>query len=98
MVAIAKPIGLISAWNIFVTKDVVRDLYLMEKHATGAVQIFLDDPEDAEEVAGRLRKRLDGQYRLMEPVAEPFWMKFPMVTREDWTGQKLDVTTWKGEM
>ena len=70
----------------------------MEKHATGAVQIFLDDPEDAEEVAGRLRKRLEGEYRLMEPIAEPFWMKFPMVTREDWTGQKLDVTTWKGEM
>ena len=98
VVAIAKPIGLISAWNIFVTKDVVRDLYLMEKHATGAVQIFLDDPEDAEEVAGRLRNRLEGEYRLMEPIAEPFWMKFPMVTREDWTGQKLDLTTWKGEM
>jgi len=27
-----------------------------------------------------------------------FWMKFQSVSREDWTGQKLDVTNWEDEI
>jgi len=27
-----------------------------------------------------------------------FWMKFQSVAREDWTGQKLDVTSWEDEI
>jgi ABC-type lipoprotein release transport system permease subunit len=34
----------------------------------------------------------------MEPVPQAFWMKFQSVSREDWTGQKLDVTTWEDEI
>src|SRR4249919_2658770 len=33
-------------------------------------------------------------------AADPraFWMKFQSVAREDWTGQKLDVTSWEDEL
>jgi ABC-type lipoprotein release transport system permease subunit len=33
-------------------------------------------------------------------TADPraFWMKFQSVAREDWTGQKLDVTSWEDEI
>jgi ABC-type lipoprotein release transport system permease subunit len=49
-------------------------------------------------IAGRLRRTLEqAGYRVMEPDANPFWMKFQTVNREDWTGQKLDVTTWEDE-
>jgi ABC-type lipoprotein release transport system permease subunit len=34
----------------------------------------------------------------MDPDPRPFWMKFESVTREDWTGQKLDVTSWEDEL
>ena len=34
----------------------------------------------------------------MDPDPRAFWMKFEKVNREDWTGQKLDVTTWEDEM
>jgi ABC-type lipoprotein release transport system permease subunit len=34
----------------------------------------------------------------MDADANPFWMKFQTVNREDWTGQKLDVTTWEDEV
>jgi putative ABC transport system permease protein len=37
-------------------------------------------------------------YNLMDADANPFWMKFQTVNREDWTGQKLDVTTWEDEV
>jgi ABC-type lipoprotein release transport system permease subunit len=99
VVAIARDMGLISSFNVFTPKQTVRELYLLDRHTTGAIQIYLDEPEQAAVVASRLRPLLTkaGQ-RVMEPEANPFWMKFPLVTREDWTGQKLDVTTWKDEM
>jgi ABC-type lipoprotein release transport system permease subunit len=34
----------------------------------------------------------------MDADPNPFWMKFQTVAREDWTGQKLDVTTWEDEV
>jgi ABC-type lipoprotein release transport system permease subunit len=50
-------------------------------------------------LAARLRSSLEkAGYRIMEPDPRPFWMKFESVTREDWTGQKLDVTSWEDEL
>jgi ABC-type lipoprotein release transport system permease subunit len=35
----------------------------------------------------------------MDPEPQPYWIKLMYtVPSEDWTGQKLDVTTWKDEM
>ncbi len=34
----------------------------------------------------------------MTPDPRAFWMKFQSVAREDWTGQKLDVTSWEDEL
>ena len=34
----------------------------------------------------------------MDPDPRAFWLKFETVNREDWTGQKLDVTTWEDEI
>jgi ABC-type lipoprotein release transport system permease subunit len=48
----------------------------------------------------RLRAALaEGGWRVMEPEAQPYWIKLMQkVPSEDWTGQKLDVTTWEDEM
>ncbi|MFT7622645.1 MAG: putative ABC transport system permease protein [Myxococcota bacterium] len=97
--AIAQDIGYISNFSIFTPKQTIRDIYLLGEHSTGAIQIYLDDYTKAGDVAERLRRALDEKgYRVMEPQSDPFWMKFPVVTREDWTGQKLDITTWEDEM
>jgi ABC-type lipoprotein release transport system permease subunit len=99
VVAICKDVGLMSAWNVFTRKDTIRTLYLLDPGATGAIQIYLEDADDAPATAEALRATLaDSGYRIMEPEAKPFWMKFQTVTREDWTGQKLDVTTWEDEL
>lgn len=99
VVAIAKPIGLLSSFNIYVSKSVVRDLYLLNETSTGALQVYLTDPQAAEELAEHLRAKLSEEnFPLMEPLAQSFWQKFPIVTREGWTGQKLDVTTWRDEL
>ncbi len=98
IVAIAQDIGYMSGFSIFTPKATIREIYLLGAHSTGAIQIYLDDHTKAADVAERLRKVLDEDYRVMEPAGDPFWMKFPVVTREEWTGQKLDITTWEDEM
>ena len=79
----------------------LRELYQYQPGTTGAIQLYLR-PEalpQLDAVAARLRSALaDAGYRLMDPDPRAFWMKFDSVAREDWTGQKLDVTSWEDEL
>jgi putative ABC transport system permease protein len=100
IVAIAKDMGLLSKFGTFVPVDTTRSLYQLRPDTTGVVQLYLKPQyvSAVSAVAGRLRKTLeDAGYRVMDPDANPFWMKFQAVNREDWTGQKIDVTTWEDE-
>jgi putative ABC transport system permease protein len=99
VVAIGKDIGLLSSWNTFLESGTLRKLYQMNDGATGALHVFLDDMKKIPQAQGQLREILEGAgYRVMDQDPRAFWMKFEKVNREDWTGQKLDVTTWEDEV
>jgi ABC-type lipoprotein release transport system permease subunit len=99
VVAIASDVGWMSAISLFMPKDTVRNLYQMRPEATGAVQIYLKDPERGAEVIEKLKPVLETEgFRLMESDPRPFWMKFETVAGQDWVNQKLDLTTWKEEV
>jgi len=101
VVAVAEDVGLLSQWNVFVSNDSLRALYQLRPGTTGAIQIHLKPAfqKDLGPLAARLRTSLEkAGYRLMAPDPRPFWMKFDTVRREDWTGQKLDVTSWEDEL
>jgi ABC-type lipoprotein release transport system permease subunit len=100
-VGIAKDVGMLSQWSVFVPTQTLRDLYQIRPDATGVLQIFLQ-PKDQQRLgplAGKLRNDLEkAGYRVMENDPRAFWFKFEVVNREEWTGQKLDVTTWEDEI
>jgi putative ABC transport system permease protein len=98
--AIARNVGLLSAFSAFIEADTLRGLYGLNAGTTGAIHLYLKDPGDASAVASRLRGALaQAGWRVMEPEAQPYWMKLMQtVPSEDWTGQKLDVTTADDEM
>ncbi len=101
VVAIARDVGLLSKWNVYVSGETLRALYQMNPNATGVIQLYLPDGAHREipRIAARLRTTLEqAGYRVMEADPRAFWMKFQTVNREDWTGQKLDVTTWEDEL
>jgi ABC-type lipoprotein release transport system permease subunit len=99
VVAIAQDLGMFSGFSVYVPEQTVRDLYHLDPGASGAIQVYLDDAERAATVAANLRKDLEkAGYGVLQPVSKPFWMKFDTVKREDWTGQKIDVTIWTDEM
>lgn len=100
VVAIAKNVGLLSAFSAFIQADTLRQLYGLNVTTTGAIHLFLKDPRDASAVAARLRSALGAAgWRVMDPEAQPYWIKLMQtVPAQDWTGQKLDVTTADDEM
>jgi putative ABC transport system permease protein len=101
VVAIAEDVGLLSQWNVFVPNTALRQLYQLRSDVTGAIQIHLKPEyrENLAPLAARLRSALEqAGYRVMDPDPRAFWMKFESVAREDWTGQKLDVTSWEDEL
>lgn len=98
VVAIAANIGMLSSWNIFMNDQGLRKLYQLNDETTGALQLYLKDIEQVKPVQERLRVALKkAGFELMDPDARPFWMKFDSVNRENWTGQKLDITNWEDE-
>ncbi|HET6148781.1 MAG TPA: FtsX-like permease family protein [Polyangia bacterium] len=101
VVAIARGIGLLSSWNSFVPMASLRALYQLNQTSTGVIQVMLRDQfvPRIPELAARLRIDLEkGGFRLLTPDPRAFWFKFQSVAREDWTGQKLDVTSWEDEL
>jgi putative ABC transport system permease protein len=101
VVAIARGIGLLSMWNTYVPMASLRALYQLNQTSTGVIQIMLRDQyvPRIPELAARLRTDLEkAGFRMMTPDPRAFWMKFQSVAREDWTGQKLDVTSWEDEL
>jgi putative ABC transport system permease protein len=101
IVAIAKDMGLLSKFGVFVPIATTRSLYQLRADTTGVVQIYLRPKylPEAQRIAARLRGQLAALgWAVMEADPQPFWMKFQNIAREEWTGQKLDVTTWDDEI
>jgi putative ABC transport system permease protein len=99
VVAIARDIGLLSSITVFVPNATLRALYQLHDDATGALLLYLPNLDDAPAVQQRLRQALAAaHHELLEEEQQPYWQKLELVSQDDWTGQRLDVTTWKTEI
>lgn len=99
IVAIAKDVGLLSSFSVFTPKATIYELYRLPADSSGAVWVYLEDIGDADAAMRHLREVFAAEgYEVMDHVPAPFWMKFEGVQGEDWTGQKIDITTWRDEV
>ena len=102
IVAIAKDMGLLSKFGVFVPVATTRALYQLRPDTTGR---GADLPAAAVPAGGAAHRRAPartaggaglvgdggGSAAVLDEVPE-------QSAREDWTGQKLDVTTWDDEI
>jgi len=97
---VAKDVGLLSSFNAFLPSDSLRQLYQLKAGNSGAIHLYLKDPARSAEVAARLRGALaDAGWRVLDASPKAYWEKlFQTIPSEDWTGQKLDLSTWEDEM
>ena len=99
VIGIAQDIGLLSSFNVYIPEASLRELNQINEDTTGAMLVYLKDLKRAPEDIAKLRTALSSAgYRLMDSEAKAFWFKFESVNREEWTGQKLDLTTWDEEI
>ena len=100
VVAVAYNLGILSSFTAFLPSSAVRILYHQSESATGALHLHLKDPSRAGQVAARLRDGLGrAGWRVMDAETDVWWMKLmKRVNGEDWTGQKLDMSTWEDEL
>ncbi|TNF37326.1 MAG: ABC transporter permease [Deltaproteobacteria bacterium] len=99
VVAVARDMGMMSNWNMFVPSADIHELYQTADDTSSAVMIYLDDPTEAEAVMGHLREVFAARgYTVMDHQPQAFFFKFETVAGEDWTGQKLDLTIWSDEV
>jgi putative ABC transport system permease protein len=99
VVAVARDIGFMSNFSMFLSKATLRRLYRLGEDVSGVVQIYLEDYERAPAVMRKLRARLEAEgFELMPHEPSPFFAKFGTVSGEGWTGQRLDTTVWRDEV
>lgn len=99
VVAVARSLGMLSSFNAFLPEASLRQLYQLNDTTTGAIHLYLRDPGRAPQVASRLLAGLrEAGHPVMDYDPQTWWMKFATVAAEGWTGQKLDVTTWRDEV
>jgi putative ABC transport system permease protein len=97
--AVVRDLGLLSSFASFVPKQTVVELYQFKPDVSGAVQIYLKDIKRSEAAMNELRAHLEKKgYAQLEHDGQPFFIKLlQTVPNEEWTGAKLDVTTWEDE-
>ena len=99
VVAVARDLGMLSSWSVFVPKQVILDLYQLSPDTTGALWVYLDDIDRAPVVMETLRNGLaERGYTVRDHEPNPFFFKFDTVQGEDWTGQQIDLTIWRDEV
>ncbi|QSQ16782.1 ABC transporter permease [Myxococcus landrumensis] len=97
--AIAADVGMMSDFNVYVPSQTLRALYQLRDDSTGAIFLYLKDLKQMSQVQAKVRQLLtDAGYIVMDNDPRAFWFKFDVVNREEWTGQKLDITNWEDEM
>jgi ABC-type lipoprotein release transport system permease subunit len=96
---IAEDMGLLTSWNVFLPQETLNRLDQTNESTTGALLIYLKNMKRIPQDMDLLRKALtDNGYTVMDRASKAFWMKMQEVNKEEWTGQKLDITTWDDEI
>ncbi len=101
VVAVARSMGMMSSFSCFLNAGTLQKLYQLNDDTTGALQIYLPDAdlEAVKPIQARLREALVKRgYEVMADDPRAFFFKFENVSREGWTGQKLDLTNWHDEV
>ncbi|MBK7860074.1 MAG: ABC transporter permease [Archangiaceae bacterium] len=101
VVAIANNMGMMSQFSSFINEASLRQLYQLNDETTGALMIYMGttDLVQLKKVEDKLREALGKSgYQILEEDPRAFFFKFENVTREAWTGQKLDITNWRDEV
>ena len=88
VVAVLEDMGLVNSWSMFVPTETILSLYGIREDSTGAIMIYLEDIDKADEVLAHLRGVLtDAGYPILDHDPRPFFVKFEVISGQSWMGK-----------
>lgn len=97
--AIVEDVGMVSQLFTFASRETVKELMQIDDDVSARILIYLNDQEKAVDVMNRLRARLiEENFEFTEYQPSSLFRRWVNVERQDWMGQRLDMTTWEDNL
>lgn len=97
--AIVEDVGMISQFFTFTSRAVVQELMQVDEHVGTRLLIYLKDRQQADRSLIRIRTALEESgFQLTDYQASSLMRRWPNLERQDWLGQRLDITTWEDDI
>ena len=97
--AIVEDVGMVSQFFTFTSRPVVQELMQIDKHVGTRVLVYLKDRDQADAAMTKIRSALEAaNFKLTEYQSSSLFRRWPNLERQDWLGQRLDLTTWQDDI
>ena len=97
--AIVEDVGMISQFYSFTSREMVREFMLVDDDIGTLVLIYLKDRDKAADKLYSLRKALEeADFKLTDYQASSLFRRWKNLERQDWLGQRMDMTTWEDDI
>lgn len=97
--AIVEDVGMVSQFFTFTSRPVVQELMQIDKHVGTRVLVYLKDRDQADAAMIKIRSALEtANFKLTEYQSSSLFRRWPNLERQDWLGQRLDLTTWQDDI
>ena len=97
--AIVEDIGMVSQFYSFTSREMVRKFMLVDDDVGTLILIYLKDRDKAADKLYSLRKTLEeADFKLTDYQASSLYRRWQNLERQDWLGQRVDMTTWEDDI
>ena len=97
--AIVEDVGMVSQLFCFTSQKAVQNLMLVDDDVGSRIFIYLKDKDKAVESLDVLRVSLEkAGFKLTDYQNTSLFRRWRNLERQDWMGQKIDTTTWEGDI
>ena len=99
VVGIVEDVGMLTNFTYFASRETVQQLYQQGPKVGGLVYVELSDGVHAPRVMDALRSQLTANdLEVMPYDGRPYFWRRQDVQRENWTGSRVNLTTWRDEV
>lgn len=99
LVAVMEDVGMISQMFAFMSRGTVQNSLYLDDDVGARILIYFKDRNQAFTALPRLQTALmDAGYQLSEYQKSSLMRRWVGIERQDWVGQKLDLTTWEDNL
>jgi len=97
--AIVEDVGMVSQFYSFTSREMVRELMLIDDDIGTRILIYLKDRDKAADMLYTLRSSLEeANFKLTDYQASSLFRRWQNLERQDWLGQRMDITTWEDDI